>query len=92
MLLVTYSYIPTLQKKKRAVALLVYVAVITPFDAAFLNLDFDALFMLNRFVDLMFMVVRGLLHLLAQPPHPNPPQQLRRAVFCLAGAALPEWG
>lgn len=37
-----------------------YVAVVTPFDVAFLNLDVDSLFVLNRFVDLMFTIVRTL--------------------------------
>jgi hypothetical protein len=38
---------------------LVFTATVTPFEVAFLSTSLNALFFLNRVVDLVFLVVRG---------------------------------
>ena len=41
------------------VLLLVYTAIVTPVEVAFLTTSLDALFVFNRVVDLSFLVVRA---------------------------------
>jgi hypothetical protein len=41
---------------------LVFTATVTPFEVAFLSTSLNALFFLNRVVDLVFLVVRGSRH------------------------------
>jgi hypothetical protein len=55
---------------------LMFTATVTPFEVAFLSTDFNTMFLVNRFVDLIFLIVRA--HQRAHSP------TCARRVPCLA--------
>ena len=44
------------------VAMLLFTAIVTPYEVAFLSTSFDGLFIMNRVVDLSFIIVRSTTH------------------------------
>ena len=46
---------------------LVYVAVVTPYEVAFLETSYNALFWINRFIDVLFAVDMVLQFFIAVP-------------------------